>query len=220
MTKAYDAVIIGAGIIGCSTAFELVKTGLKTLNIDKLSAAGNGSTANSCAVIRVHYSTLEGTAVAYEGYHYWNEWEHYLGVEDPLGSARFFRRGILVFKSQANQELKKVCRSLEALDIVYQNLDLDGVKQKYPLLDYTGYFPPRRPKDDRFGVPNREPLPGAIYYTEGGYVSDPVLSTHNLQVAAEALGAQFRFNAKVVDIMRFYSRLREINEESSFSVLG
>ena len=31
-----DAIIIGSGIIGCTTAFELAKRGYKTLNIDKL----------------------------------------------------------------------------------------------------------------------------------------------------------------------------------------
>lgn len=38
--------------------------------------------AISCAVIRVHYSTVDGTAVAYESYKYWDE---YLGVKDPQG---------------------------------------------------------------------------------------------------------------------------------------
>lgn len=74
MSKNYDAIIIGAGVIGAAIAFELSKNGWKTLNIDKLESAGSGSTANSCAVIRVHYSTLEGTAIAYESYQYWNDW--------------------------------------------------------------------------------------------------------------------------------------------------
>ena len=47
MDKNYDAIIIGSGIIGCSIAFELGKLGWNTLNVDKLSAAGNGSTANT-----------------------------------------------------------------------------------------------------------------------------------------------------------------------------
>ena len=66
MKTQYNAIIIGSGIIGCSIAFELSKKGWKTLNIDKLKAAGYGSTANTCAVIRTHYSTLDGTAAAYE----------------------------------------------------------------------------------------------------------------------------------------------------------
>ncbi len=70
-----------------------------------------------CAVIRVRYSTLDGTAVAYESYQYWNEWEKYPGVNDPQGMAKFFKRGIMVFKSEANQDLKKVRSNMDALGI-------------------------------------------------------------------------------------------------------
>ena len=42
MTQKYDAIIIGAGIIGASIAFELAKKGYKTINVDKLAAAGAG----------------------------------------------------------------------------------------------------------------------------------------------------------------------------------
>ena len=42
MTKKYDAIIIGAGIIGCCTAFELCKKGYKTINVDFQSNAGAG----------------------------------------------------------------------------------------------------------------------------------------------------------------------------------
>ena len=66
-----DVIIIGAGVIGCSTAFELAKRGYQTLNIDKLSSAGAGSTINSCAIVRAHYSTWDGVALAYEGFKYW-----------------------------------------------------------------------------------------------------------------------------------------------------
>jgi len=210
MNKDFDAIIIGAGIIGCSTAFELSKKGLKTINLDKLPASGNGSTSNSCAVIRVHYSTLDGTAVAYESYQYWNEWEKYLGVKDPQGMAKFFKRGIMVFKSEANEDLKKVRSKIDALGISYEDLDVAGIKEKYPLLDNTSYFPPRRPEDDQFSVANPDPLTGAIYYSEGGFVSDPILSTHNVQVAAEAHGAKFRFKTKVVDILNNEGRVQGV----------
>ncbi|MDP6416844.1 MAG: FAD-dependent oxidoreductase, partial [Gammaproteobacteria bacterium] len=43
--KSYDAIIIGAGVIGCATAFELAKRGLKTLNVDALPTSGYGSTS-------------------------------------------------------------------------------------------------------------------------------------------------------------------------------
>ena len=68
MNKSYDTIIIGAGIIGCCAAFELAKKGYNTLNVEKLGASGQGSTSNSCAIIRLHYSTPDGVAMAREGY--------------------------------------------------------------------------------------------------------------------------------------------------------
>ena len=44
----YDAIIIGAGVIGAAIGYELARGGRRTLNIDKLPAAGYGSTSNSC----------------------------------------------------------------------------------------------------------------------------------------------------------------------------
>lgn len=202
MGKKFDAVIIGAGVIGCSIAYELSKKGWKTLNVDKLEASGNGSTANTCAVIRVHYSTLDGTAVAYESYKYWDEWEKYLGTEDPMGMAVFNKRGIMVVKSSANDQLKKVKSMMDQLGISYDDLSFDQVKEKCSLLDDGSYYPPRRPEDPEFGTPNDQPLPGAIYYEEGGYISDPILSVHNIQVAAEAFGARFEFGAEVTEIIK------------------
>ncbi|MBT4286367.1 MAG: FAD-binding oxidoreductase [Deltaproteobacteria bacterium] len=218
MKNEYDAIIIGAGIIGCSTAFELSKQGYKTLNIDKQPAAGNGSTANSCAVIRVHYSTVDGTATAYESYLYWDEWEKYLGVKDPQGLAQFFKRGIMVFKSEANGNLEKITSTMEELGIEYEDLDIGGIKGKYPKLDNTSYHPPKRPEDDSFGKSNPKPLPGAIYYPEGGYISDPILSTHNVQVAAEAHGAEFKFKTTVVDVLKKDGRVQGVRLEDGTEI--
>ena len=86
-----DAIIIGAGIIGCTTAFELAKKGYKTLNIDKLGAAGAGSTINSCCIVRAHYSTYDGVALAYENFHYWWTWE-----QVPLKAGTCPRSGMMI----------------------------------------------------------------------------------------------------------------------------
>ena len=40
MNRTADAIIVGAGVIGYSVAFELAKRGYKTLNIDKLPTSG------------------------------------------------------------------------------------------------------------------------------------------------------------------------------------
>ena len=98
MNKNVDAIIIGAGVIGSSVAFELAKRGYKTLNIDKLPTSGYGSTSNSCAIVRAHYSTWDGVAMAYEGFFYWDDWKNYLGVEDERGMIKYMKTGFPKFQ--------------------------------------------------------------------------------------------------------------------------
>lgn len=102
MSKKFDAIIIGSGIIGGAIGFEMAKKGFKTLNIDKLPAAGFGSTGNSCAIIRTHYSTYEGVAMAYEGYHYWKKWKDYIGCEDEKGLIKFHNTGCIMMDHPHN----------------------------------------------------------------------------------------------------------------------
>ena len=202
MGKSYDAIIIGAGIIGCSVAFELAKKGYKTLNIDKLGSSGHGSTSNSCAVIRLHYSTPDGVAMAREGYNYWLEWPKYLEVEDKAGMARYVNTGCLVIKTPLNKNLKNVMASLEDMGVEYEELNLDGIKQKLPMLDLQTFFPAKLLDNPEFGQPTGDAIEGAIFVPESGYITDPQLSTHNIQTATEAKGGDFMFNTEVVDILQ------------------
>ena len=80
MANTAEVIVIGAGVIGAATAFELAKSGRRVVVVDRNTQAGHGSTAASCAIIRMHYSTFDGTAFAWEGYHYWRDWRDYLEV--------------------------------------------------------------------------------------------------------------------------------------------
>ena len=102
MTKSHDAIVIGAGVIGTSIALGLARKGLSVLGVDKLPAAGFGSTSGSCAIIRPYYSTLDGSALGWESHFYWRDWAAFLGVEDERGLARYIDCGCLRLKSPAN----------------------------------------------------------------------------------------------------------------------
>jgi len=218
VNKQYDAIIIGAGIIGAAIAFELAKKGYKTLNVDKLPSAGYGSTSGSCAIIRLHYSTPDGVATAREGYYYWINWPEYLEVEDELGLANYINTGCLVIKTELNKYLKNVMASLDDLGVVYEELDIEGIRKKAPFLDTRKYFPVRLPDDSDFGEPTGNALQGAIFVPESGYITDPQLSTHNLQRAAEAKGGEFIFNAAVVDIYKKAGRVAGIQLQNGTRV--
>ena len=129
----YDGVVIGAGIIGAATAFELAKLGYRTLNVDRLPAAGYGPTSASCAIIRVHYSTFDGIALAWEGYHYWHDWAKYLETDDERGLAKFIECGCLVMQTELNDHLSKHIRLSRELGIPFEEWDAATIGEKLPI---------------------------------------------------------------------------------------
>ncbi len=206
----HDAILIGAGIIGACIACELARRGWRTLNVDRLPAAGYGSTGASCAIIRTHYSTLDGSALAYEGYFYWADWANYLGVDDERGLAEFHQTGCLVMKTEANDHLRGVCAHMTALGIPFEHWTPAQIRERLPFYDLRRFGPPRRPDDPAFGQPTGGEVEGAVFFPKAGYISDPQLATHNVQRAAEKSGAVFRHNAEVLAIRREGDRVAGI----------
>ncbi|MDP7582609.1 MAG: FAD-dependent oxidoreductase [SAR324 cluster bacterium] len=201
MNKKADAIIIGAGVIGSAIAFELAKRGYKTLNIDKLPTSGYGSTSNSCAIVRAHYSTWDGVAMAYEGFHYWDNWASYLGVDDERGLIQYMKTGSIMFKLQGEDHSKKSLKFFEEIGVEHEIWDLEKLKQKMPIYSHDQYGGTTRPdEDDHFFDKTGKLIEGAIYTPGSGYVSDPQLSSHNLQVATEAKGGEFLFNSEITEI--------------------
>lgn len=201
MSRSYDAIIIGAGVIGAATAFEMAKKGFRTLSIDAMGEAGHGSTSGSCAIIRVYYSTVPGTALAYESYHYWNDWAGYLEAADERGLAEYRNLGCLVMKTELNDNLSRHMAICDELSIPYKQWDEGQIRARLPHYNLDRFWPAKRPEDDGFGQSSGGRLSGGVFFPTGGYVTDPALSAHNLQRAAEAKGAAFRFNAKVTSIL-------------------
>ena len=200
MTKNYDAIIIGAGIIGAAIGYELSKKGRRTLNVEMLPAAGYGSTSNSCAIIRLYYSTLEGSAMANDGYYYWREWADYLEAPKEEQLAQFIECGTLVMKTKLNDGLRKQLVFMDALNIPYEHRSNDQILENYPFYDLTSFAPAKSLDDPNFGEPTGGQLDGAIFFPNGGYISDPQFSTRNIQLAAELTGATFLFNSRVKEI--------------------
>ncbi len=196
-----DAIIIGAGIIGSATAFELAKRGYKTLNLDKLPTAGYGSTSNSCAIVRFHYSTWDGVAMAYENKDYWLNWDDYLETVDQRGTAQFIQCGSVLYKSDES-DLSKHIALFDELQIPYEWWNVETLKGKFPIAS-PAYLPAVTLDDERFWKekPTRNLL-GAYFTPESGYINDPQLATHNLMVATEAKGGEFAFNSAVSEIRK------------------
>jgi sarcosine oxidase subunit beta len=206
MARRVDAIIIGAGVIGAATAFELAKRGYKTLNVDKLPSAGYGPTSNSCAIVRAHYSSREGVAMAYEGFSYWQDWERYLGVVDDMGTSKYMQCGTVLLKSATGHH-EKVLAHYRDLGVEYEEWDNATLKEKIPFYTTDAFWPPKRPDDPHFWDEPQAELDGAVFTPGSGYVNDPQLATHNLQRAAEAKGGEFLYRVQVGEIRRANGRV-------------
>ncbi|WP_298849707.1 FAD-binding oxidoreductase [uncultured Ruegeria sp.] len=196
-----DAIIIGTGVIGAAIAFEMSKAGWKTLSLDRNSQVGHGSTAGSCAIIRMHYSTFDGTAFAWEGYHYWRDWAEYLGLPEDADIAQFRETGCLVMKTEANGMLEKHMRNSSDLDCPFEEWSGEKVVERLPVYSLDSFAPARRMDDPEFGQPNGRKMTGGVYWPQAGYVTDPALSAQNLMDAAKQRGAEVRTGAEVTEIL-------------------
>ena len=207
--QRYDAVIVGAGIIGTAVAFELAKKGYRTLNVDKLPTSGYGSTSNSCAIVRAHYSTYDGVAMAYEGFGYWKDWSGYLDSDDERGHAIYMQSGTVLFMLEGGHH-EKVLPLFDQVGVPYEVWDNATMAERVPFFEHGTHGDPTRPEDDRFWAEPEGELVGGLFTPDSGYVSDPQLATHNLQRAAEAKGATFMFKAEVAEVRQAEGRVTGI----------
>jgi sarcosine oxidase subunit beta len=195
------AVIIGGGIIGCGIALQLLQRGYRTINIDRNAEVGFGSTANSCAIVRFSYSTLDGVKLAFEGHHYWKNWQEVLGAEDPRGYARYVQNGHLVLKTLPTDRAEMLDLYRE-VGVPFEEWTRAQVKEHLPIYDTHSYAPPKPIDDPAFENPPEREIHGGIFCPDAGYVNDPQLATHNFRCAIEARGGVFRMRQQVVGIVK------------------
>ena len=214
MKTTPDAVIIGAGVIGAAAAFELCKRGYQTLNIDKLPAAGYGPTSSSCSIVRAHYSSWDGVAMAHEGFAYWRDWPNYLEIDtNEREIAKYMQCGTVLLKSKTGHH-EKVLEHYRSLGVDHEEWDTDTLKSRVPYYDVHAFWPPSRPEGQDFWRKPDEELEGAIYTSGSGYVNDPQLATRDLQLAAEAKGGRFQFDVRIIEIRRNGGRVLGVTLDS------
>ena len=143
------AVVVGAGIIGCSIALELSRSGWQVTVIDKGSTPGSGSTSASSAMVRFNYDSLPEAALAWEAAARWNEWEKHLGADDPTGLAEYVRTGLLVLDGEL-LDRETALRHMNALNIPYEELDAATIRERFTALDPAKLGPACRVEDEHF----------------------------------------------------------------------
>lgn len=180
---AYDAVVVGAGITGASTAYHLKKRGLdRVLLVDREGPAAGG-TGKSAAIIRQHYSNalLVGLTKASIGI--------LAAMPETLGrSGGYVRAGYFFL---VNEEMLAGAKANVAmqreLGVDTRFLERKEIESLCPWLDSDG-------------------VAGVIHEPDGGY-ADPVQATEALVHGFKALGGEVREKAPARALLRSAGRV-------------
>ena len=101
MNQTFDAIVIGAGVMGASIAYNLSQRGLKVLILERQSIAV-GATGASSGLVRMHYDVEVDSALAWESFHFFKNWHERIG-----GDCGFTRTGFLqIVTPDKNQQLR------------------------------------------------------------------------------------------------------------------
>ncbi|MEE8370595.1 MAG: FAD-dependent oxidoreductase, partial [Sphingomonadales bacterium] len=122
---------------------------------------------------------------------------------DESGYAEYTECGMLILMAEGDEaSFQPNFKAMDEVGVAYSLLTRDEVGKRMPSLTMESFGPPKLTDHPAFGLANESPLAGGLFIPEAGYVSDPHLAAHNLQRAAEAQGAEFRFNTPITAIER------------------
>src|SRR6266508_4429766 len=90
MNQTYDAIVIGAGVMGASIAYNLSQRGLKALILERQSIAV-GATGASSGLVRMHYDIEVDSALAWQSFHFFKNWDERIGGDCGFHRTGFFQ---------------------------------------------------------------------------------------------------------------------------------
>lgn len=92
--ETFDVIVIGAGVVGASTAFHLARLGAGKVLLLERTTIGAGTTSQSSGILRTHYSVRENVELARRSWEVFTRFAEYL--EDDEASCGLVRCGYLI----------------------------------------------------------------------------------------------------------------------------
>ena len=176
MSETAEAVVVGAGIVGSSAAFNLARLGVsKVVVLDRDGVAAHASRL-SAGLVRTHYSNAPEARLALAGLRWFEEWAELVG-----GDPGFLRTGLV--NLVAREDHDKLRRNVAVLQQVGVETELVGPEELVEL------EPDMRVAEDEL----------AAYEPRSGY-ANPGATTRAMADAARRLGADVREGVTVTAI--------------------
>jgi len=171
-----NIIVIGAGVVGCSIAFHLARSGARVRVFDRGGICA-GMSARSGALVRMHYTFAPEAALAWKSHRYFRNWSEIVG-----GRCGFVETGFVVVVDERN------AARLRANVAMLRRV---GVDTEVVTATELQKLEPHTFVDD---------VALAAFEPHSGY-ADPVATTESLAAAATRHGAEFSTNAPVARIM-------------------
>jgi sarcosine oxidase subunit beta len=174
----YDVIIIGAGSVGVPTALATAKEGLKTLIIDSLPSVAQADNKHAIGGIRSTHSHIGKSLLCQRSIEIFANWE------ETYGDDIWWKQGgytFLAFTEEDKQILKDTVKLQKNYGLNIDFVDAEKIKQLVPGINDDG-------------------LLGGTYSPEDGNAS-PLLAIHSIYRNSKELGAEYKFNEKVVKIL-------------------
>ncbi|KAG6541767.1 hypothetical protein Mapa_016779 [Marchantia paleacea] len=175
ISGSYDVVVVGAGIMGVCTAYELAKRKKSVLLIEQFDFLHRrGSSHGESRTIRVTYPEEYYTIMMAEAYNLWEE------AERDAGYAVYTKTGQLDFGLRSNSSLAATVSNLQKLEIDHEILTPAQVSARFPMMELPhDYY--------------------AVYTQQGGILRASKAVSMFLALAAKH-GATLRDRTKVLNI--------------------
>jgi len=168
VSRTAGAVVVGAGIVGVSTAFNLARLGIKDVVVLERKRVAAEASQLSAGLVRTHYSNAPEARVALRGLHWFENWAELVG-----GNPGFHRTGLA--NPVAREDHDKLRRNVAMLQRVGVDTQLVGPEELVEM------EPSMLVDEDQL----------AAYEPRSGY-ANPAATTHAMADAARRLGAEIR----------------------------
>jgi glycine/D-amino acid oxidase-like deaminating enzyme len=186
----YDTVIVGAGIIGLSTAYHLKirNPKLSILVVDKLGAAGQGSTAKSAAAFRCLFASRTNFALADSSAEFYKHVQNDLGFDLKLRWSGY----LWLFDEEGYRKMLPVLKDLASKGFKYVEYDGDDLAQK---LDMQTDFS----NDEEAQMMNLGNVHKGIVIPKAGLIDvDSLVKFYESEFLK--IGGRIQYNTKVEEI--------------------
>jgi sarcosine oxidase, subunit beta len=127
-----DVIIIGGGVVGCSTAYHLARLGAGRVTLIERGDICSGGTAKSCAIVRTHYSVKVNLHHAVESLKVFANFDETVG-----GDAGWHQTGYLILGPEEHRPaMEGVFRSQKTHGIDTATLTPAEAARIHPLLQF------------------------------------------------------------------------------------